>query len=138
MCSSDLKRKRNEEFKKLEKKLKDEQEAYRKKLEEEWTLDFLASLKKDRQKNITPVEEIKFTPPCNEQVELPHNSGQESEASQIDRVHEESRNDSETVVASVEKAESNITCAESIESKEASFIDEEHGEPSETAVLNFS
>ena len=57
---------------------------------------------------------------------------------QIDAILEENKSDSESIVTSVEKAESNITCAESTESKEASFIDEEHGKLSETYVLDFS
>ena len=37
----------------------------------------------------------------------------------------------------IEKAESKSTCAESMESKEASFVEQEHGE-CETTVLDFS
>ena len=108
------------------------------KCDEDSLREFLAYLEKNRQENITSVEEIKSTPPCIKQVESPHNSGQDKEALQIDTILEESKDDLETIVASVEKAESNLTCAESIESKEASFIDEEHGKLSETAVLDFS
>jgi hypothetical protein len=57
----------------LRKKCREESEAMRKKLEkkyeEEDLQEFLASLKKDRQDNITRVGEIKSPPPCSDQVE---------------------------------------------------------------------
>ena len=111
-----LKMKRNEEFKKLEKKFKDENEAYRNKLEEEDMQMFLANLEKDRQENITSVGQLKLHTPCSDQGEPSNKSRQEEEeALQIDRIHEENKNDLESMVTSVEKAESNITYAESIE-----------------------
>ena len=47
-------------------------------------------------------------------------------------------NDSKSMVTSVVEAELDSTCAESTESKEASFIDQEHGMASKTAVIDFS
>jgi len=55
------------------------------------------------------------------------------------RVNKEKKIDSACTINSViEKAESNATCAESTDSKEASFIEQEHGKLSERTVLNFS
>ena len=64
----------------------------------------------------------------------------EDEASQIERVDHDKTIDSVNAISSViEKDESNGACAEPIDSKEASFIDQEHGgKLSKTAVLDFS
>ena len=45
-------------------------EEYKKAHEEKEMQEFLAKFKKDRQGNITSIEEIKFPPLHNEQVEL--------------------------------------------------------------------
>ena len=51
---------------------------------------------------------------------------------------DEKKDDSESESASVEKAESNSICSESIKSKEASIIEKGHGKHSKTTVLDFS
>jgi hypothetical protein len=54
-------------------------------------------------------------------------------------MNEENKHGSASMVNSVTgKAESKSTCAESNESKEASFIQQEHGKLSKTAMLDFS
>jgi parvulin-like peptidyl-prolyl isomerase len=58
-----LRKKRREEFEAMKKKLM-------KKYEEEDLQEFLASLKKDHQDNVTQVGEIKSPSPCSDLVEL--------------------------------------------------------------------
>jgi hypothetical protein len=93
-----LRMRRNEEFEDHKRKLD-------KKYEEEDLHEFLASLKKDHQDNITQVEKIKSLPPCSEQVEPSAKSKKEEEALQSNKIHEENKNDSASVVNSVIEAE---------------------------------
>ena len=115
----------------LKKKRAEEFEVLQKKLEEENMQEFNAKLKKD-------LQYVKSLPPCSNNVEPSTTARQEEEASLNNGIHEDKDNDSASMVSSViEKAESESTCAESIESKEASFVEQEHGE-CETTVLDFS
>jgi hypothetical protein len=132
-----LKNKRKEEFEVLENKLKEEHKAYKKKLEEEDLQFFHAMIKKNPQDNVTLVEETKSSPPCSNQVEPSEISKQEEEALHSNKIHEENKNDSASMVNSVIEAESKSTCADSIESKDASFIGQDHGE-CKTTMLDFS
>jgi hypothetical protein len=126
-----LRKNRKEEFEAMKKKLM-------KKYEEEDLQEFLASLKKHRQENVTEVGELKSSSPCSDQVELSANLRQE-EALLIDSINEENKNDSAGMVNSViEKAKSKDTCAKTIESKDESFIEQEHGKLSKTDLLDFS
>jgi hypothetical protein len=126
-----LRKKRREDFEAMKKKLM-------KKYEEEDLHEFLASLKKDRKDNVTQVGEIKSPSPRSDLVELSANLRQE-EALLIGSMNEENKHGSASMVNSVTgKAESKSTCAESNESKEASFIQQEHGKLSKTVVLDFS
>jgi hypothetical protein len=63
----------------------------------------------------------------------------QEEALLIGSMNEENKHGSASMVNSVTgKAESKSTCAESNESKEASFIQQEHGKLSKTTVHDFS
>jgi hypothetical protein len=109
----------------------------KKKHEEEHLQEFFASLNKDRQDNTTQVGEIKSLPPRSEQVE-PSAKLRQEEAMLIDSTNEEMKNSSTTMSNSgTEKAESKSTCVESIESKEASFVEQEHGKLSKAAMLDY-
>jgi hypothetical protein len=63
----------------------------------------------------------------------------QEEAMLIDSINEENKNSSASMFNSViEKAKSKSTCSEFIESKEASFVEQEHGKLSKTTVFDFS
>ena len=113
-------------YEELRRKRTKELEAWRKKQAEE----DLKAFENDLQ------DFIKSTLPRDNQAETVLK--QEEEALQIDGSHGEKMNDSESMVTSVVEAELDSTCAESTESKEASFIDQEHGMASKTAVIDFS
>jgi hypothetical protein len=86
-----LKKRRKEEFKELKKKLE-------KKHEEEDLQEFLVSLKKDHQDNITQVGEIKCLLPRSNQVKPSAIPRQKEEALRSDEIHEECKNDSASMV----------------------------------------
>ena len=129
----EFRRKRNEEFEAIKKKRME-------KHEEEFLQEFLANLKKDREENITPAEEIKLPLSCSNQFESSAKPIQEEdEASEIERFNHDLMIDSvSTVTPVIETAESNSTCDESIMSKEIGFVDQEHGKLSKIVVLDFS
>jgi hypothetical protein len=77
-------------------------------------------------------------PPRSNQAEPSAISRKKDVALQNDTIHEENKNDSACMVNSItEEPELKSTCAESIESKDASFVEKEHGE-CKTTVLDFS
>ena len=79
-----------------------------------------------------------MSPPHSNQVEPAVVTRQKQEVLQFHETHE-GKNDSARMVNSViEKAESENTCAESIESIEACFDEQEHGNLSKIAMLYFS
>ena len=129
----EFRRKRNEEFEAIKKKRME-------KHEEEFLQEFLANLKKDREENITPAEEIKLPLSCSNQFETSAKLIlEEDEVSEIERFNHDLIIDLVSTVTSViETAESNSICAESIMSKEIGFIDQEHGKLSKIVVLDFS
>jgi hypothetical protein len=133
----DLSNEQRQAYEVLRKKRREESEARRKKLEkkyeEEALQEFLASLQKGQQDNITQVGEIRSPPPRSDQIE-PSAKLRQEEALMIDSMNEENKHGSASMVNSViVKAESKSTCVESNESKEASFIQQEHGKLSKTA-----
>jgi hypothetical protein len=112
-------------------------EIIKKKREEKHLQECLANLNKDRQDKFTQVGEIK-SPPRGDQVE-PSTKLRQEKAMLIHSINEENTNDSASMVNLViVKAESKSTCAESIESKEASFVEQEQGKISKTPLFDFS
>jgi hypothetical protein len=103
-------------------------------MEEESSRAFNAKFEKDLQ------DILKSTPPRSNQIEPSATPRQEEyEALRSDEIHQAKRNNSSSMVNSVvEKAESENTLDKSIQSKDASFSEQVHGNTSKTAMLDFS